>query len=77
MHPIHQTEYDPRQSGGPVKAGGFYRVNEGGAEMLTINGSDYLMMGNSPGRVKHAGMTPNMSGTQINIINNQAENLTG
>lgn len=43
-----------RASGGPVSAGGLYRVNENGPELLDVNGKQYLMMGNRGGMV-----TPN------------------
>jgi hypothetical protein len=32
-----------RATGGPVKPGGFYRVNELGPELLTMHGATYLM----------------------------------
>jgi len=37
--------------GGPVEAGGLYRVNERRTEMLSVNGQDYLMAG-AAGRVR-------------------------
>jgi len=40
-----------KASGGPVNAGGLYRVNEAGPEMLSVGGMDYLMMGNRGGSV--------------------------
>jgi tape measure domain-containing protein len=40
--------------GGEVMAGGTYRVNEQGPELLSVGGEDFLMMGNKGGRV-----TPN------------------
>jgi hypothetical protein len=41
-----------KATGGAVEAGGLYRVNErGGAEMLDVNGQQFLMMGNRRGRV--------------------------
>ncbi|MBS0317725.1 MAG: phage tail tape measure protein, partial [Proteobacteria bacterium] len=43
-----------RASGGPVSAGGIYRVNELGPELLNVAGKQYLMMGDQPGSV-----TPN------------------
>lgn len=43
-----------RAAGGAVNPGGFYRVNEGSTEMLSVGGRDYLMMGRNSGRV-----TPN------------------
>lgn len=41
-----------RAAGGPVSGGSFYRVNENGPELLTVGGSDYLMMGAASGRVR-------------------------
>ncbi len=46
-----------KASGGPVSAGGMYRVNENGPELLNIAGKQYLMMGSQPGSV-----TPNGAG---------------
>lgn len=40
-----------RANGGPVSAGSMYRVNERGPELLSVGGSDYLMMGKQSGRV--------------------------
>ena len=40
-----------RADGGPVSAGGLYRVNERGPEMLDVGGKQYLMMGNQSGSV--------------------------
>lgn len=44
-----------RAAGGQVMPGQFYRVNESGAEMLSMGGRDYLMMGSQAGRVSPAG----------------------
>lgn len=57
-----------RANGGPVSAGSMYRVNERGPELLTVGGSDYLMMGKQSGRV-----TPNheVGGSRsIGVTNN-------
>lgn len=43
-----------RASGGPVSAGGLYKVNENGPEILNVGGDQFLMMGNQSGSV-----TPN------------------
>jgi hypothetical protein len=40
-----------RASGGPVSAGRLYEVNENSPEMLSMNGRQYLMMGNQGGTV--------------------------
>lgn len=40
-----------RELGGPVSAGGMYRVNERGPELLEVAGKQYLMMGNQGGKV--------------------------
>lgn len=51
--------------GGPVSPNTMYRVNENGPELLSVNGKDFLMMGNSGGSI-----TPNEKlggrGTQVN-----------
>lgn len=47
----------PRAAGGSVNSGSFYRVNERGTELLTVGGSDYLMMGANSGRVTPAGQS--------------------
>lgn len=52
-----------RAAGGAVTAGGVYRVNENGPEMLEMNGQSYLMMGNRGGNVR-----PNSGGA--NVVNN-------
>ncbi len=56
-----------RAIGGPVGAGGLYRVNEKGPELLNVAGKQYLMMGNQSGSV-----TPNsaLSSGQPVIVNN-------
>jgi hypothetical protein len=41
--------------GGHPRAGGLYRVNERGTEMLTQGGKDYLMMGAQGGKITPAG----------------------
>lgn len=40
-----------RASGGATAANGLYEVNEQGIEMLSVDGRDYLMMGNKGGHV--------------------------
>jgi len=44
-----------RELGGPVSAGGLYRVNERGPELLQVAGKEYLMMGSQGGKVESAG----------------------
>ncbi|MFJ2989951.1 phage tail tape measure protein [Collimonas sp. NPDC087041] len=69
-----------RAEGGPTDAGGLYRVNERGPELLTIGGNDYLMMGSQAGMVTShekslapvvAGLTGSGSastaGVQVNV----------
>lgn len=47
--------FGARATGGPVMAGGMYRVNETGApEMLESNGQSYLLTGGRDGRVTPA-----------------------
>lgn len=41
-----------RAIGGPVSAGGLYRVNERGPELLHVAGKQFLMMGQHGGRVE-------------------------
>jgi len=41
-----------RELGGPVSAGGMYRVNEKGPELLEVAGKQYLMMGSQGGKVE-------------------------
>lgn len=53
-----------RAAGGAVTAGGMYRVNENGPEMLEMNGQNYLMMGNRGGNV-----SPNAGSSTVNNIN--------
>lgn len=56
-----------RAVGGPVLAGGMYRVNENGPEMLSIGRDDYLMMGNRSGHVTPASRSTSSGGTIINV----------
>lgn len=51
-----------RAAGGAVTAGGMYRVNENGPEMLEMNGQSYLMMGSRGGNVAPSAGT--------NVVNN-------
>lgn len=51
-----------RAAGGATLLGQMYRVNENGPEMLEINGSTYLMMGNKSGNVVPSG--------GMNVVNN-------
>lgn len=44
-----------RELGGPVSAGGMYRVNERGPELLEVAGKQYLMMGSQGGAVDQKG----------------------
>jgi hypothetical protein len=57
-----------RELGGPVSAGGMYRVNEKGPELLEVAGKQYLMMGGQPGRVESSGSSKGQGGTtHINV----------
>ena len=51
-----------KAAGGAVLPGQMYRVNENGPEMLEMNGSTYLMMGNKSGNVVPSG--------GMNVVNN-------
>lgn len=55
-----------RAIGGPVSAGGMYRVNENGPEMLTAGGKDYLMMGGQGGSVNPTAG----GGAPVTVVNN-------
>jgi hypothetical protein len=57
-----------RATGGPVSPNRLYRVNESGAEMLSVGNRDYLMMGSQGGNVtpSHALGSQNVSFTYIN-----------
>ncbi len=65
-----------RAGGGPVEAGGMYRVNELGPELLTVGGNQYLMMGSQAGSITPnggSGASGGASGAQgggHTIINN-------
>jgi hypothetical protein len=55
-----------RESGGTVMPGKFYRVNEAGMEMATVDGRDYLMTGAKSGMVTPANK---MGGAVYNLNN--------
>lgn len=62
------TSITGRAIGGPVSAGGLYRVNEKGPELLSVAGKQYLMMGGQPGNVTpNAGATSGGDTYPINI----------
>lgn len=61
-----------REHGGPVLAGQSYRVVEGGKpELLSVNGQQYLMMGNQSGHVTpltgDSGMAPSSGDTIVYV----------
>ena len=56
-----------RADGGPVSAGGLYRVNEQGPEMLDVGGKQYLMMGNQSGSVGANGGGAVGGGVLVNV----------
>ena len=58
-----------RADGGPVSAGGLYRVKERGPEMLDEGGKQYLMMGNQSGSVAANGGGGSGSGVTWTIVN--------
>lgn len=58
-----------RAIGGPVSAGGIYRVNEKGPELLNIAGDQYLMPGSQSGNVTP---TSGKGGNTVNITVNQS-----
>lgn len=55
-----------RATGGPVSSGSLYRVNEVGPELLSMGGSDYLMMGGRGGFVKP--LSPAGAGAQSGAV---------
>lgn len=68
---IAAQEPPGRAAGGPVSAGGLYRVNEKGPELLTVGGRDYLMMGSRGGSVTpNGGTAPGGGRVTVNVINN-------
>jgi hypothetical protein len=56
-----------RELGGPVSAGGMYRVNEKGPELLEVAGKQYLMMGSQGGKVDSNGSTAKGEHVSINV----------
>ncbi len=64
--------------GGPVEAGGLYRVNERRTEMLSVNGRDYLMAG-AAGRVRpnpqFAAAAEQRPTVQMTVYANDAESF--
>jgi phage-related minor tail protein len=58
-----------RELGGPVSAGGMYRVNERGPELLEVAGKQYLMMGSQGGSVepKKIGSDQESKQTIVNV----------
>ncbi|MDP3819901.1 MAG: phage tail length tape measure family protein [Burkholderiales bacterium] len=58
-----------KAAGGTVRAGTLTRVNERGTELLTVRGNDYLMMGNTDGKVTPAGNFGQPAGAPVNIYN--------
>lgn len=58
-----------RASGGPVSAGGIYRVNENGPELLNVAGKQYLMMGQQSGSVSSNSSGGSSPRAVVNIYN--------
>lgn len=56
-----------RAIGGPVSAGGMYRVNERRPELLDVGGQQFLMMGSQGGTVKQAPAAGPTINAPINI----------
>jgi phage-related minor tail protein len=54
-------------AGAIVRPGSLTRVNERGTELLTVRGNDYLMMGNTDGKVTPAGKFGQPSGMNLTI----------
>jgi lambda family phage tail tape measure protein len=60
-----------RAHGGPVGAGGLFRVNEKGPELLEVAGKQFLMMGSNSGNVTPNDQLGGGSGNTVNISVNQ------
>lgn len=56
-----------RAAGGPTYAGGMYRVNENGPELLSTGGKSYLMMGAGKGHVTPLGGKGASAGGGVNV----------
>lgn len=61
-----------RANGGPTDANKLYRVNERGPELFSVNGADFLMTGDQPGRV-----TPNHKLGGGGFVQNLTFNVAG
>jgi lambda family phage tail tape measure protein len=61
--------FSGRAIGGPVSAGGLYRVNESRPELLQVAGKQYLMMGNQGGTVDANKDSGNGSSGQSMVLN--------
>jgi lambda family phage tail tape measure protein len=59
-----------RAIGGAVEAGGLYRVNERGPELLDVDGKQFLMMGNQRGNVTANNMLGGSGSDGGVVINN-------
>jgi len=59
-----------RANGGAVEAGGLYRVNERGPELLDVDGKQFLMMGNQRGNVTANNMLGGSGSDGGVVINN-------
>jgi hypothetical protein len=56
-----------RELGGPVSAGGLYRINERGPEVLQMGGAQYLMTGSKDGEVTPVGGTSGGGSTVVHV----------
>jgi hypothetical protein len=56
--------------GGPVEAGGLYRVAENRPEMLNVNGESYLLMGNQRGNINPNPQAARSNGQTLNATIN-------
>jgi lambda family phage tail tape measure protein len=67
-----------RAIGGPVSAGGLYRINEKSEpEVLSVSGKSYLMMGSKPGSVSAAGGAEGSGGGSMPNVSISISNPTG
>lgn len=59
--------FGTRAIGGPVSAGGIYRVNENGPELLNVAGKQYLMMGDQSGKVEPSAPASGGNSTYVTV----------
>lgn len=65
---IAASSFQGKAVGGNVFAGGAYKVNESGAELLSVGNSDYLMMGSQSGTITPNNQLGSMSNSNV-VVN--------